>query len=89
MLASDRNGTLYAGVTNDSVRRVWEHKNKTADGFTNNYGVDRLVYFQHFDNIANAIREEKRLKAWRRKWKIELIEKTNPQWRDLYDSLNV
>jgi putative endonuclease len=87
ILASQRNGTLYIGVTNDLIKRVWEHKNKVADGFTKKYGVDRLVYFETTESIESAISREKQLKNWHRKWKIDLIEKSNPEWQDLYISL--
>lgn len=84
ILASKLGGTLYIGVTNDLVRRVYEHKTKAAEGFTKQYGVDRLVYFEVFDDIENAIRREKRLKKWPRAWKVQLIEQHNPDWSDLY-----
>jgi putative endonuclease len=80
-------GTLYIGVTNDLIRRVHEHKNKVAEGFTKKYDLDRLLYFEAFDDIENAIRREKRLKKWNRTWKIRLIEETNPNWTDLYPSI--
>jgi putative endonuclease len=82
-MASRRNGTLYIGVTADLIRRVYEHKNNLVDGFTKKYGVHTLVYYQQFEDIEAAILEEKRLKRWNRKWKLELIEKTNPEWKDL------
>ena len=78
ILASQRNGSLYIGVTNDLVRRVYEHKQGLIPGFTQKYGIRDLVYVEVFDDIVNAITREKQLKAWRRAWKIELIEKTNP-----------
>src|SRR5215470_19144677 len=84
ILASRIGGTLYIGVTNDLVRRVGEHKLKMAEGFTKQYGVSRLVYFEAFDQIEQAIQREKRLKKWPRAWKISLIEKQNPDWIDLY-----
>jgi putative endonuclease len=87
ILASGLGGTLYIGVTNDLVRRVYEHKTKIAEGFTRKYSVDRLVYFESFDDIENAIRREKRLKKWNRAWKIRLIEEANPNWDDLYPSI--
>ena len=87
IIASGLGGTLYIGVTNDLVRRVYEHRTKAAEGFTRKYGVDRLVYFEGFDDIENAIRREKRLKKWNRAWKIRLIEETNPNWSDLYVSI--
>ena len=89
ILASQRNGTLYIGVTSNLAKRVWEHKEKVLPGFTTRYGVDKLVYWERFERIEDAIAQEKRLKAWKRRWKIELIEKHNPQWRDLYDDLNL
>jgi len=84
ILASRRNGTLYVGVTNDVVRRVYEHKHGLIPGFTQKYGIRDLVYVEVFDDIVSPIAREKQLKAWRRAWKIELIEKTNPYWNDLY-----
>ena len=87
ILASHRNGTLYIGVTSDLIKRTWEHKNKAVEGFTKRYGVDNLVYFEQFNDSENAIKREKRLKKYNRKWKLELIEKENPGWRDLYEEL--
>lgn len=87
MLASQPNGALYTGVTNDLVRRVWEHKNDTIDGFTKKYGVHRLDYYELHASMIEAIRREKQIKKWRRAWKIELIEKENPEWRDLWPSI--
>ncbi|HEY8334498.1 MAG TPA: GIY-YIG nuclease family protein [Tardiphaga sp.] len=89
ILASQIGGTLYIGVTNDLIRRVYEHKTKVAEGFTRKYGVDRLVYFEYFDHIEHAILREKRLKKWLRAWKIALIEKDNPNWDDLYPVIAV
>jgi putative endonuclease len=86
ILASRRNGTLYVGVTNDLVRRVWEHK-QGFTGFTAKYGVKRLVYFEDTDNATAAIQREKNLKHWPRAWKIALVERANPNWCDLYDQL--
>ncbi len=88
ILASKRNGTLYIGVTADLVARIWRHKQKTDPGFTATYGVDKLVYCERFENIEDAIAQEKRLKNWKRSWKLALIEKDNPDWRDLYETLN-
>jgi len=89
ILASKKNGTLYIGVTNDLLKRVYEHKNNLMGGFTEKYNVHNLVYYETFSNIYDAIAREKRMKKWERKWKIELIEKSNPQWRDLYfDMIN-
>ena len=87
IMASQRNGTLYTGVTSDLVQRVWQHKNRAFDGFSKRYGVDRLVWFESHDNMENAIQREKRLKAWKRSWKIRLIEQENPEWNDLYETL--
>ena len=86
ILASQRNGTLYVGVTNDLVRRVWEHRQGEVEGFTKTHEVKRLVYYETFCDITAAIEREKRLKRWRRTWKLELIEKANPTWKDLYDA---
>jgi putative endonuclease len=87
ILANKRNGTLYIGVTSDLVKRVWEHKNHLVDGFTKKYNVDKLVYYEIHQNSVQAIGREKRLKYWKRDWKIALIEKQNPEWNDLYDDL--
>ena len=87
MLASKKNGTLYIGVTSDLMKRVWEHKNDLVEGFTKEYGVHQLMYFEMLEDMASAIQREKELKKWNRDWKIQLIEKDNPEWRDLYDSL--
>ncbi len=81
------NGTLYVGVTNDLVRRVYEHREGLADGFTKRYGLKRLVYFEGLDTIEAAIRREKTMKRWVRAWKVNAIVKTNPDWDDLYDAL--
>jgi putative endonuclease len=85
--ASKRNGTLYIGVTADIPRRGWEHRTGAVDGFTKRYGVRRLVYVEFHDTMSQAIQREKQLKKWRRAWKIALIERDNPQWRDLYEDL--
>ena len=87
IMASQRHGTLYVGVTNNLIRRVHEHREKITPGFTSKYNVNRLVWFDQTDNIEAAIQHEKRLKHWQRAWKIEMIEKANPQWEDLYLSL--
>ena len=87
ILASKRNGTLYIGVTNNLIKRVYEHKNNLADGFTKKYSVHSLVYYEETIDINSAIEREKRLKKWNRKWKIDLIEKLNPNWDDLYKNL--
>jgi putative endonuclease len=87
IMASQRHGTLYVGVTNNLIRRVYEHREKITPGFTSKYNVNRLVWFDQTDSIEAAIQHEKRLKHWQRAWKIEMIEKANPQWEDLYSSL--
>ena len=87
ILASRRNGTLYVGVTNNLKKRIYEHKNDLMEGFTKKYGVHMLVYFEQTTDVYSAIQHEKRIKAWKRKWKLELIEKNNHDWKDLYDSL--
>ena len=84
ILASKIGGTLYIGVTNDLIRRVAEHKLQLVESFTKQYDVVKLVYFEQFDDPENAIKREKRLKEWKRDWKIALIEKDNPNWNDLY-----
>ncbi len=84
ILASKRNGTLYIGVTSSLAERVWSHKNNRGSSFTRQYHVHRLVYFEHHKDIETAIAREKSMKKWRRKWKLELIEKFNPEWRDFY-----
>jgi putative endonuclease len=86
ILASRRNGTLYIGVTNDLIRRAWEHREGMIEGFTKKYGVKMLVHFEPFEEIDSAIHREKRLKKWNRSWKLDLIERANPEWRDLYGS---
>ena len=87
ILASRIGGTLYIGVTNDLVRRVAEHRLKSVKGFTKKYEVDKLVYFEQFDDAENAIKREKQLKKYNRAWKIRLIEESNPDWDDLYSSI--
>jgi putative endonuclease len=87
MMASKKNGTLYIGVTNDLVRRVWEHKHNIIQGFTQKYNIHKLVWFEATSDINAAIVREKRMKKWRRQWKIDLIEKENPEWVDLYDEI--
>ena len=88
LLASDKKGTLYLGVTNNLERRALEHKAKLHKGFTEKYDVNKLVWFEEFSDISVAIATEKRIKGWRRAWKIELIEKNNPKWKDLYLEVN-
>ena len=88
ILASQRNGTLYIGSTDDLARRVWEHKEKVRPNFTDKYGVTSLVWYEVHDLRATAFQRERQMKKWNRAWKIELIEKLNPGWRDLYETLN-
>jgi putative endonuclease len=83
ILASKRNGTLYIGMTNDLNRRIYEHKNNLIDGFTKKYSVKTLVYYESTESVESAITREKQLKKWNRKWKLNLIEKENPEWKDL------
>jgi putative endonuclease len=87
LLASKRNGTLYVGVTSDLVKRVWEHRNNLVEGFTQRYGVHQLVWYELHASMDSAIKREKRLKDWKRKWKVQLIESTNPNWEDLYSKI--
>jgi putative endonuclease len=87
ILANRRNGTLYIGVTSNLQKRAWEHKNDFAQGFTKRYGVQRLVYFELYEDMMSAIRREKQMKKWNRAWKLELIEKQNPAWRDLWEEI--
>lgn len=87
IMASKKNGTLYVGVTTDLLHRVWEHRDKITGGFTAKYNVNFLVWYREYENVVDAIADEKRIKKWRRAWKIEAIEKENPNWEDLYTSL--
>jgi len=87
LLASQRNGTLYIGVTSDLIKRVWEHKQDSVEGFTKKYGVHDLVWYEQHEDMPTAIEREKTLKEWKRAWKLELIEKMNPEWKDLYEDL--
>jgi putative endonuclease len=87
ILASKRNGTLYIGVTSDLVKRIWEHKNNMVEGFTKRYGIHQLVWYELHERMESAIEREKRLKEWKRKWKLELIERMNPNWEDLYHTI--
>jgi putative endonuclease len=87
-MASARNGTLYVGVTGDLSRRVYEHREALTPGFTTRYGVKMLVWYDAYPTADEAISAEKRVKRWRRVWKLELIEEMNPQWKDLYLTLN-
>ena len=87
ILASQRNGTLYIGVTSPLVQRIWQHKNDLVPGFTEKFGVHDLVYFELMDDMASAITREKQLKKWNRIWKLALIEKQNPTWQDLWPTI--
>ena len=87
LLASKRNGTLYAGVTSNLVKRIWEHKQHAVEGFTKKYGVEILVWYEMHITMESAIRREKTIKNWKRMWKINTIEEMNPQWRDLYQDI--
>ena len=87
ILASKRNGTLYTGITSDLVQRVWQHKNNIIEGFSQKYNVKILVFYEVHDNSESAIVREKQIKKWRRAWKLQLIEKMNPQWRNLYEEI--
>jgi len=88
ILASQKHGTLYTGVTADLYRRVQENREGDIAGFTRRYGVKRLVWHRFYDDIEDAILDEKRIKRWRRKWKLELIEADNPEWEDLFDEIS-
>jgi putative endonuclease len=87
ILTSKKNGALYIGVTSDLVKRIWEHRNNTIEGFTKRYGIHRLVWYEPHECMESAIEREKQLKEWKRIWKLELIERSNPQWQDLYDTI--
>lgn len=87
ILASKRNGTLYIGVTSDLIKRIYEHKSHVVEGFTNQYDVTMLVWFELYNTMEDAIVREKVLKRWNRSWKIELIEAKNPAWKDLYEEI--
>jgi putative endonuclease len=87
ILSSERNGTLYIGVTSNLVKRIWDHKNNLIKGFTKRYNVHHLVWYELHDSMNSAIEREKNIKEWKRAWKIKLIEKDNPDWNDLYDSI--
>ena len=89
MMASERNGTLYVGITSDLVKRVYQHRTKSVKGFTEKYDVEKLVYYEVYDDPENAIRREKRLKKWNRQWKVDLIGKSNPDWHDLYEEITL
>ena len=87
ILASKRNGTLYTGVTSNLIQRVWQHKHDVIQGFTRKYNVKTLVYYEVHKNVESALTREKKIKRWRRSWKLELIENSNPGWRDLYEDI--
>ena len=87
IIASRRDGAIYIGVTNDIVRRIYEHRIKAVPGFTSKYNITRLVWFEIYDDPISAISREKELKKWKRSWKVQLIEKDNPEWHDLYASI--
>jgi putative endonuclease len=87
ILANKRQGTLYIGVTSDLVKRTWEHRNDVLEGFTKRYGVHSLVWYELHEHMESALQREKRMKEWARQWKLKLIEKTNPTWRELYPTI--
>ena len=87
ILANKKNGTLYVGVTSNLVKRIWEHKNNMVDGFTERYGIHLLVWYEWHDDMESAIEREKRIKDWKRVWKLDLIERNNPNWTDLYSTV--
>lgn len=87
IIASKRNGTLYVGFTSNLIRRIYQHKHNLVDGFTKKYEIHSLVYYEETNNVNSALRREKQLKKWNRKWKLDLIEKDNPDWIDLYYKL--
>lgn len=88
ILASRRNGTLYTGITSNLAQRIWQHKQNMIEGFTKKYDVKVLVYYEVHDNAESAITREKRIKKWRRSWKLRLIEDKNPHWKDLYEGIH-
>ena len=87
IITNKRNGTIYIGVTNNLKQRIQQHKDKIVEGFTKKYSLDKLVYYEQTECIISAIEREKQLKKWNRKWKLSLIEKNNPKWKDLFNSL--
>jgi putative endonuclease len=87
ILASQRNGTLYAGVTSNLVQRIWQYKNDQVDGFTKQHQVHMLVWYEQHESIESAIMREKQIKEWKRQWKLDLIENSNPYWNDLYSTI--
>ena len=88
ILASDRNGTLYIGVTSNLVQRIWQHRSDIVEGFSKKYRAHKLVYFEQHATMADAILRERQIKKWNRVWKLELIEETNPYWNDLYPAIS-
>ncbi|HMK65289.1 MAG TPA: GIY-YIG nuclease family protein [Thermodesulfobacteriota bacterium] len=88
ILASDHNGTLYVGVTSDLIKRVWQHKHNMAEGFTKRYKIHNLVWYEPHATMESAITREKNIKKWYREWKLALIERSNPQWKDLFEDLS-
>ncbi len=88
ILTNKRNGTLYVGVTSNLVKRIWEHKNKVVEGFTQKYDLKKLVWYELHETMESAIQREKAVKYWKRYWKLKAIEEMNPDWRDLYEELN-
>jgi putative endonuclease len=87
LLANKRNGTLYTGVTSNLVKRIWEHKSHLVEGFTKKYNVTLLVWYELHESMESAIHKEKQIKNWKRSWKIKEIEKSNPEWNDLYNEI--
>ncbi len=87
IICNKRNGTLYTGITSNLIKRIWQHKNGLVEGFSKRYSIKLLVYFEAHNDVEEAIFREKRIKKWNRKWKLNLIEKNNPNWDDLYQSL--
>lgn len=88
ILASKKNGTLYVGITSDLIKRVYQHKNGMISGFNKKYKVNKLMYFEQYEDISEAIKREKQLKGWRRDWKLKLIEDNNPRWEDIFDTFS-
>ncbi len=88
IMTNKKNGTLYTGVTSNLVQRIWQHKNEVIPGFTSRYGLKLLVYYEPHSDIIDAIDREKRIKKWKRQWKIDLIEGLNPNWMDLWDKIS-
>jgi putative endonuclease len=87
ILANKKNGTIYIGVTSDLIKRIWEHKQKLVPGFTQKYNIDKLVYCEEHNDVNLAIQREKQIKKWNRSWKIKIIKKQNPEWKDLYNDI--